>query len=200
MSPTNNRFNGPVIVFSTLVLCVIAYQTNAMRATAMMQPTVIATVDLEKIFGMLDRVGVAQKALEVEIQTFTDANEVMRESIRGLQADQEDFPPGSEKFQEFEDRILRAAFKLRADVEFIKGFMEQGESDIIRDTYLQISASAKLVAVAKGVDMVFVDDSILQINRGTVLDVKRQIAARRMLYANPNLDITADVVALMNQN
>ena len=200
MSPKNNRFNGPVIVFSTLVLCVIAYQTNAMRAMAMMQPTVIATVDLEKVFGMLDRVGVAKIALEVEIQILTDANELMRESIKSLQADQEDFPRGSEKYQEIEDRILRAAFKLSADVKFIKDFMEQGESDIVRDIYLQITTSAKLVAVAKGVDIVFVDDSILQVNRGTVLDVKRQIAARRMLYANPNLDITTDVVALMNQN
>ena len=40
----------------------------------------------------------------------------------------------------------------------------------------------------------------VSINPGTLVDVNRQIAARRMLYANPNLDLTVDVVNLMNKN
>ena len=125
MSPTKNRFNGPVIALAAFALCVVGYQTQAMRAMAMMQPTVIATVDLEEVFGLLDRVGVEQKELENEIQTLIDANKVIEESIKGLQADQEDFPPGSQKSKEIEDRILRTAFKYQADVDYIKGYRER---------------------------------------------------------------------------
>ena len=108
MSPAKNRFNGPVLAFAGLVLCVLAYQTNAMRSIKLMQPTVIATIDLEAVFKQLDRVGVAEKALEAEIQKLIDSKTAMEENIKNLQADQEDFPPGSEKYKKIEDDLLRA--------------------------------------------------------------------------------------------
>lgn len=200
MPPTRNRFNGPVFAFAVLVLCVIAYQAHAMRTRAMMQPTVIATLDLEKVFGQLQEVDVAQKGLENEILVLMETNKIAEETIKALQADKEDYALGSQKYKEIEDRLMRAAFNYKADVDYIKGYRERRNAEIVREIYLKISDAAKQVAVMRGVDIVLVDDSIIQVNPGTVADVNRQIAARRMLYTNPNLDITADVVALMNQN
>ncbi len=200
MSPRKKRFNGPVFAFAVLALSVIAFQTHAMRTMAMMQPTVIATVDLEKVFGLLQEVDAAEKGLENEIQVLLESKKMAEESISALQADQEDFPPGSQKFGEIEDRLLRAAFNLRADAEYINGYKDRRNAEIVRDIYLRISESAKEVAQMRGVDIVLVDDSILQVGLGTLVEVNRQIAARRMLYANPDIDITDDVANFMNKN
>ncbi|MCH7572582.1 MAG: OmpH family outer membrane protein [Planctomycetes bacterium] len=200
MPSTRNRFNGLVFAFAVLVLSVIAYQTHAMRTMAMMQPTVIATLDLEKVFGQLQEVNVAEKVLENEIMVLVEANKIAEETIKALQADQEDFPPGGQKFEEIEDRLMRAAYAFKADVDYIKGYKDRRNAEIVRAIYLKISDAAKQVAEMRGVDIVLVDDSIIQVNPGTLVDVNRQIAARRMLYTNPNLDLTVDVVNLMNKN
>ena len=200
MPSTRNRFNGLVFAFAVLVLSVIAYQTHAMRTMAMMQPTVIATLDLEKVFGQLQEVNVAEKVLENEIMVLVEANKIAEETIKALQADQEDFPPGGQKFEEIEDRLMRAAYAFKADVDYIKGYRDRRNAEIVRAIYLKISDAAKQVAEMRGVDIVLVDDSIIQVNPGTLVDVNRQIAARRMLYTNPNLDLTVDVVNLMNMN
>lgn len=200
MPSTRNCFNGPVFAFAILILCVIAYQTHAMRFMEMMQPTVIATLDLEKVFGQLQEVGVREKGLESELLVFIEANKIAEETIKGLQADQEDFPPGSQKFEEIEDRLMRATYALLADRDYIKVYKDRRNSEIVREIYMKISDAAKQVAVMRGVDIVLVDDSILQINPGTRVEVNRQIAARRMLYVDPNLDLSVDVVNLMNKN
>lgn len=200
MPSTRNRFNRPVFAFAVLVLSVIAYQTHAMRTMAMMQPTVIATLDLEKVFGQLQEVNVAEKVLENEIIVLKETNKIAAETIKALQADQEDFPPGGQKFEEIEDRLMRAAYAFKADVDYIKVYKDRRNAEIVRAIYLKISDAAKQVAEMRGVDIVLVDDSIIQVNPGTLVDVNRQIAARRMLYTNPNLDLTVDVVNLMNMN
>lgn len=200
MPSTRNRFNRPVFAFAVLVLSVIAYQTHAMRTMAMMQPTVIATLDLEKVFGQLQEVNVAEKVLENEIIVLKETNKIAAETIKALQADQEDFPPGGQKFEEIEDRLMRAAYAFKADVDYIKVYKDRRNAEIVRAIYLKISDAAKQVAEMRGVDIVLVDDSIIQVNPGTLVDVNRQIAARRMLYTNPNLDLTVDVVNLMNKN
>ena len=200
MPSTRNRFNGLVFAFAVLVLSVIAYQTHAMRTMAMMQPTVIATLDLEKVFGQLQEVNVAEKGLENEIIVLKETNKIAAETIKALQADQEDFPPGGQKFEEIEDRLMRAAYAFKADVDYIKVYKDRRNAEIVRAIYLKISDAAKQVAEMRGVDIVLVDDSIIQVNPGTLVDVNRQIAARRMLYTNPNLDLTVDVVNLMNKN
>ena len=200
MPSTRNRFNRPVFAFAVLVLSVIAYQTHAMRTMAMMQPTVIATLDLEKVFGQLQEVNVAEKGLENEIIVLKETNKIAAETIKALQADQEDFPPGGQKFEEIEDRLMRAAYAFKADVDYIKVYKDRRNAEIVRAIYLKISDAAKQVAEMRGVDIVLVDDSIIQVNPGTLVDVNRQIAARRMLYTNPNLDLTVDVVNLMNKN
>jgi len=200
MPSTRNRFNGLVFAFAVLVLSVIAYQTHAMRTMAMMQPTVIATLDLEKVFGQLQEVNVAEKVLENEITVLKETNKIAAETIKALQADQEDFPPGGQKFEEIEDRLMRAAYAFKADVDYIKVYKDRRNAEIVRAIYLKISDAAKQVAEMRGVDIVLVDDSIIQVNPGTLVDVNRQIAARRMLYTNPNLDLTVDVVNLMNMN
>ena len=55
------------------------------------------------------------------------------------------------------------------------------------------------MAVESGYDIVFVDDSVVEMVTGTEVEVRRQISARRMLYANPEIDLTEELVTRMNE-
>jgi len=48
--------------------------------------------------------------------------------------------------------------------------------------------------------VVFVKDYINEIRPGTEDEVERQILERRMIYVDPNIDITDELIRRMNQS
>ena len=73
------------------------------------------------------------------------------------------------------------------------------QSLMLRRIYRSIKEAARTMAEELGYDVLFVDDSVSAIVNGTEKEVRRQISARRMLYTNPQIDLTDTLVARMNQ-
>ena len=54
---------------------------------------------------------------------------------------------------------------------------------------------------ANGYDIVLVDDTVAELPEDTTeAETMRQISARRMLYANPQVDISDELIVRMNQD
>jgi Skp family chaperone for outer membrane proteins len=74
----------------------------------------------------------------------------------------------------------------------------------MQDLYRSVKAAAAQMATTNRFDLVLVDDSQGEIitsseARVSRMDqVRQQIAARRMLYVNPTIDITEDLIQRMN--
>ena len=74
----------------------------------------------------------------------------------------------------------------------------------MEDAYRKIKAETANLATAQGYDIVMLDDSAgeLQIDRESRLDrrtqIEQQILRRQLLYANPAIDITDDLIQRMN--
>jgi hypothetical protein len=54
------------------------------------------------------------------------------------------------------------------------------------------------MATSNGYDLVLVNDSLAEIPPGTEEELNRQISARRILFANPRIDLTDELIAYMN--
>ena len=199
MHTLNTRTHGPLLLLIGLVLGLMAFQSQARRPTAMMaQPTVVATVDLEAVFNQLKERDALHNQLQGKAQELVDKNAPLKAEIEQLQQEIEDYAPGSDKYLELQDTIMRKSFEYQAQVTFAKRLTELRNADSIKEIYLHIKQAAAGLAQQRGIDIVFVDDTKVEIVDGDEQQINQQISARRMLYVNPAIDITQDLITVMN--
>ncbi len=199
MSTMNTRTHAPVLLLIGIVLGLLAYQSQAHRPAAVIaQPTVVATVDLETVFNQLKEREARHSALQAQAQALVDKNDGLQAEIEQLQLDLEDYARGSDKFLEIEDQLLRKTFEFQAQVTFAKRITQLRNAESIKEIYLNIKKAAANLARERGIDLVFVDDTKVEIQDGDEQQINQQISARRMLYVNPAIDITQDLIAVMN--
>jgi Skp family chaperone for outer membrane proteins len=192
------RVNWPAVLIAAAFCVFAGYQTMAVQRLAQLKPAVIATVDLEVLFNHLDEWKDAIRSLQ-QLEARQDAEEQERAAaIRRFEEELELFPPGSEKHQQALNQYALAAAELQTFREFRRWKSEVEQSIALRRIYTNVRQAVKLEAAARGCDVVFSNDSLGEIPHGDHVDTMRQIALRRMLYANSDLDITQDVVARMN--
>lgn len=177
---------------------IVVGQTQANRpATA--EPSALATVNLETIFQRLDERGAADSKL-LSIAEELDAERLRRrETLEALRDDLEMFGPGTPKFVQVNQDLARETYQLQAFLDFASRKLDVHKSKELRELYRRIKATAAEYALENGYDVVFVDDSVVPLpNEGTEAETMRQISARRTLFSNPAIDVTEDVINLMN--
>jgi Skp family chaperone for outer membrane proteins len=174
------------------------------------RPSVIATVRLSTVIEKLDKwgeaqanltamsgqVGAEQKRRQTEIEAMQTQLQTMVEA-HGIDN------PTAEMIKLQEDEALaRLRFQAWARITMEKADMEK--SLLLQDLYRSIKTTAATIANAAGYDLVLVDDSQGEL-RSTPdarapreAQIMQQIGARRMLHANPALDITDELITRMN--
>jgi Skp family chaperone for outer membrane proteins len=194
-----NKLNLPMLVLATAFVCLAGYQTMALRELARLQPAVIATVDLERIFNRLDERTAEDAALTNmanELQADINARAA---ALEELNEESKIYTPGTDQHQEVISQLALQTHELRAFIEWGHRRIEVKKSASLRRIYNSIKASVEREAREKGYDIVFVNDSIQPIAPSDEMETPRQITARRMLYSNPQLDVTQDVISRMNR-
>ena len=88
--------------------------------------------------------------------------------------------------------------RLRAFQKYATLVLEREQATDLRETYDLIRKSAGDLSKEQGIDIVLLNDSIPQIDLSDSARTLQQISARRILYANPVLDITEALLARMN--
>lgn len=191
--------NWPVLILALAFVSFAGYQALALRELARLQPAVIATVDLERIFNNIDEREAADESLtqianelQADIDARTAALEEMNEEL-------EIYTPGTEEYQQVEAKLTMDSHELRAFVEWGHRRLEVKKASSLRRLYSSIKQSVEREAKENGYDVVFVNDSLQPVTPSDEAETRRQITARRMLYSNPQLDITQDIVSRMNR-
>jgi len=179
-------------------------------AKAAGKPAVIATVRLSDVLEKLDQVAdakavFASKRSQITQQDQARQNEIkqMQDRLQELYKGNGDNPPTREMI----DLQESAAFKTLQYQNWSRITSER--LDIDRATqwevlYRTIKQGASAIAAANGYDLVLVDDSGGEVTYSEDSRVPReqqvmsQIAGRRMLFANPMLDITDQLITRMN--
>ncbi|MHC5005492.1 MAG: OmpH/Skp family outer membrane protein [Planctomycetota bacterium] len=194
-----NSLSLPVAILLLALVGVVSVQSYALGRAAP-SPTAVATVNLEAVFE-----GLAERA---------DADETLTRMAEGLQAEMDDqtgaitlleeeveaYPVESQKHQEALAKLQLASLEHQAFVEFSRRKVDIQKALVLKRLYLTIKEASAIMAMELGYDIIFVDDSLAELPDGTETDVRRQISARRMLFASPEIDVTADLVARMNES
>jgi Skp family chaperone for outer membrane proteins len=199
MRQLNIRKNWPIFTLALAMVMLVGYQATAIRHLAQLKPAVLATVDLEKIFNHLDE----REHADTELAQL--ANELQKNidgivrRINALEEELEVYERGSDKYQETLEKLSLLSLEYQADVEWSRQMIEFQRAVILRRIYTSIRAFMDDEAKARGIDIVFVDDTVVELPPGDEQETTRQISARRMLYTNPAIDITDNVIRRMNE-
>ncbi len=182
-----------------LALAVGVGPAYALLSMAPIRPAVIAFVDLQKVFNLSDKRAEAQAELEVLGQQLDDREDALRQKIKTLQADIELLVPGTPKHDEAEKTLLAAAADLLALIEFKAAKLDAKTAQSRTQVYDEIVLAAVEFAEQHDIDFILTDDSILDLRPGTDVQVVQQMSLRRVVYANPEFDITDELIAWINE-
>jgi Skp family chaperone for outer membrane proteins len=193
------RTNWPAILLLAVIAGMVGYGTHAQRSPAPLSPTVLVTVNIEQIFrGLAERsaadASLTQLAEELDAKGVRD-----REQIDLLKQDLDLYSPDSKQYQDTATRVAQMGYRLQAYREFAVRKLEVEKTRTLRALYAKIKTSIAELARTQGYDVVFVDDTVVDLPTDvTEAETWRQISARRMLYTNPQRDITQQVLQYMN--
>ena len=190
--------NGTVTLFALIVVGLLAYQSTATRPVPA-RPTTIATVNLENVFNGLNARAEADAGLERLAEELKQQADELAREIDALKEDLELYPKNSDNYQTTLESFTLKSLEYQAFVEFSRRKIEVEKALTLKRIYRSIKTAARTLSEENGWDVVFVDDSVAEMQAGTEAEANRQISARRMLYTNPEIDITQALIDYMNQ-
>ncbi|HMN96177.1 MAG TPA: OmpH family outer membrane protein [Phycisphaerales bacterium] len=171
---------------------------GAAAALSVGRPAVVATVDLEKVYAALDEQAAADASVEALALTMNRDAESRRESIERLRGELEAFRPGSAAHKETLKRLELELLNYNVMVDFNRQRIEARRAEFIRNIYASIKQTLRSMSEERSIDIVFLDDSIPQIEPADAQRTMQQISARRMLYSSPKLDLSDELIGRMN--
>ena len=181
-----------------LLGAVVIAPTSAVWTAALLDPPVIGTLDLERLFNDIDRRNQAEGDLEAILQPYRDQRDELRAEAKRLREDLDMLAPGTQKFEQAEKKRTHVVMDHSAMVEFIEIKRDAAFADARRELFEEIIEATAMYAQANGIDFIVTNDSILPIQNGTDNQIVQQLALRRVVYANDTYDVTDGLIAWMN--
>ena len=201
MLTSRAKFSCPVSIMVILMILVglTAYESFAIRNTLKAAPIAAGVVNLEVVFA-----GLTERAqADANLQQMADALQVDSEKqsqlIEELAADLEDYPPGSDKYQQVLEEYSLKTLEYQAFIEFSRQKISIEKSLIYKRIYQSIRDSATEIAKEDGYQLILVDDGVGDLPPVAEAEMVRQISARKVLYADASIDLTEKLLARMNQ-
>ncbi len=197
-----NIHNVPAVGMVILLGTVLVYQAFAQRAVAPSAP-VVAAVRIERLFEGLQQRAEAKVEIDRLQRQMTAERTRRQDELTQLQQTLEDAVATATQNQ-LKDQIALQQMKMQFWFQEANVILEVEKALQLQDMYKNVKEAIEALAGAEGYDMVIVNDESgeLPFDReaqiSPQLQVLQQIANRKLLYLNPAIDITEDLIERMN--
>jgi len=111
---------------------------------------------------------------------------------------QEELKPGTEAYAKRQKEVAMADAELQYFVDSQSKAVEQGLSDSLRQIFDDIRQVVGEVAQERGIEVVLAADQLPPQGPAAPNQVRQQILLQKVVYWNPRVDITDEVVARLN--
>ena len=161
---------------------------------------IVATIDIERLFGGLDVLKAEEARVDEVAAGFDQQLDTIRSEIEELQAELENFEQGGEAWLGISARVETSISEYRAIEQFAQLKVEAERSKAMRNVYEAMKSEIADFAAAQDppIDYVLIDDTIPELEPSTADAMQKQISARRMIYATQSFDITDIMLTRMN--
>lgn len=145
------------------------------------------TKDLESHFDNV------RKTLQQQRDELKQKAERMAKSLN------EEFKPGTDEYRNRRKELAMLEAQLQYFVDSEGKQIEAELAESLRSIFGDIQTVIRAIAEEKGLDIVLVADAMPPGAPDTTQQIRQQIILQKVLYANARVDITADVVARLNE-
>lgn len=202
MLSTSGRTLHPLIPALLVLIAALAWQAGANSANMTRppaQPTAVATVDIVTIFDQLTELKDLEAKLE-QRRTSSQADlEEVNTRLKTISADLEAMTRGTEDYKNKVKDAMELQAVLKARSEALNQILSIERGSMTRDLYNKVSDAISRISDREGYDVVLFDDSTFIVPENAAYqDVYRAIVTRSLMYRHDSVDITNQVVSLMN--
>lgn len=158
---------------------------------------VIAVIDLESAFGQLQERTDLEAQLKARVAQLQKIVDDLEADAKSKKTEAENLPAGpakTQKIREASEAILRTEVESQISQKKLEGM----RGELRRELYLKIVDACQRLAKQNGYALVLASDESAKIPMADPDTVARAISFKRMLHVDPALDITGDVVTMMN--
>jgi Skp family chaperone for outer membrane proteins len=176
----------------------LAHQSWALR-NLMARPTAVATIDLVQVIDGMEERAAEDARLTMLAEELQEEGKAKAEVIGDMEEELKAYAVGSDKYQDMLQKWQLESLRYQAFIEFSRRKLDVQKAHSLRRLYRSVIENARALAEADGYDLVLADDSVSDIPMGTEVEVRRRILSRRTLYANPEVDLTDELIARLNE-
>jgi Skp family chaperone for outer membrane proteins len=198
-------------LIAVAAITMAAHQAGAAKSAGMLRPTTVAVVDLEAVLEGLEQragaeAGLAKMGEEIKAEKLRRENELaaIDAQLKALRDQNTGAVTDLDRDQALREQIALKSLLFQGWAQFAMSKHDIEKALLWQDLYREIRAAIQLLAETEGYDLVVVDDGgdEMQIDKESKvsrqIQVMQQITTRKTLYSNDRIDITADLVARMN--
>ena len=165
------------------------------------EPAKIAVANTAKIFGDTAELKDLKQKMETERKVLEGVEKEKREHITALKSARDALKPETHQYQDKNAELLKAAIEFETWGKINQANFQREQKLQMKQLFEKIQDAVATVAKQKGFDLVLTDqrpeipDDIDQLN---LEQIRALINTRNVLYANEKVDISADVLAMLD--
>jgi Skp family chaperone for outer membrane proteins len=185
-------------VVAIVAIGAMSWQSHALKRFATAEPAVLVSVDFERVFLSLEERAFELANNQAILDKMDEDLAARRRHIDSYEIEFELYQPGSPKYKELEQDRQLELIEWEAQSEYRALRASSGMSKSLRTVYKHIRAATAELAKQNGWDYVFVNETVVELPVGDNIDMGAVISARRMLYANSEMDVSDQLIEFMN--
>lgn len=179
------------------VMLILLGVMAALARPGALPPAVAATVDLRRVFEESRWRAEAETELQATAQDYQAQVDDRRDRVTVLREDLDLLVPGTEQYKNAELKYKEAAVEYRAYQEFSVAALESLRAASRKRIIERIEAAAADFARANDIVFIFTDDSADDLAEADA-QIIQQLRLRRVLYAEPDFDVTDELLEWIN--
>jgi Skp family chaperone for outer membrane proteins len=167
-------------------------------ATAAGGKKTIAVVDVVKVFNSVNAKATGDAEIEKLAKDLDAERKVIESDLEALKKEMAQLKPDSDMYKETIDKALRKGLELQDFSDYMRERLTMEQRVRTAALYRQINDQIKTYAEANGIILVLSYDKDDMSSATTPQELQSRITVRKVLYASDSLDITRDIIELMN--
>lgn len=204
-------FLGLVVAGAVGAACVLAWNGTSATAVANQQGSTartltIGTVELQLLMDNLKELQAANAGIKTRIDNYQAQMKQIGDRAKAIDDELKNQIPKTDTKTRAEKNA--ELFEIKSLVEARENtfsrLMDMERGDIIRGIYDKALAACDALAKREGYDMIILNDTVLGFSddlkdkRLGMREVTEIIRSRKLVYANPSVDVTQRLITIMN--
>ncbi len=176
-----------------------AQQGQAQQGQGQSPPLKIATASASRIFLGMKEMRDVQAKFKQDLGDLDTQSRSRQQKVQDLRGQLELIKPDAPQYEEASRAYMQAASEHKAWLEFNQGITSRNEKVQMKMLFDKITATIAELAKERNIDLVISEQPPFNIDRMSVQDLVQAMGQREVLYQNASLDLTADVIAKLDE-